>query len=149
MKRLLFIGMAAALIAGCDNPASSESKTTDSETEFVSTKTNGKWSVDRATAEELKGMKNTVENFTLLNKKKFENLPAYQEYGLLLENHINRVNTYCQLDPTSKNALCANLNKIKEQMEVLKGNDMDKSREAIKSINLLFAEIDSSFNYNN
>ncbi len=148
MKRLLFTAMIAALIAGCDNPAS-ESKTTDTETEFKSTQTDGKWSVDRATAEELKGMKNTVENFTLLNKKKFENLPAYQEYGLLLENHINRVNTYCQLDPTSKNALCANLNNIKEQMEVLKGNDMDKSREAIKAINLLFAEIDSSFNYNN
>lgn len=149
MKRLLFTGMIAALIAGCNNPAATENKTTDAETEFVSTQTDGKWSVDRATAEELKGMKNTVENFTLLNKKRFENLPAYQEYGLLLENHIDRVNTYCQLDPTSKNTLCANLNKIKEKMEVLKGNDMDKSREAIQSINLLFAQIDSSFNYNN
>ena len=106
MKRLLFTGMIAALIAGCNNPAATENKTTDAETEFVSTQTDGKWSVDRATAEELKGMKNTVENFKLLNKKRFENLPAYQEYGLLLENHIDRVILIASLTPHRK-MLCA------------------------------------------
>ena len=139
----------AVLLAACQNQSNtSATQNTENET-FVSTQTQGRWSVDRATAEELKGMKNTIENFTLLNKKKFENLPAYQEYGLLLNNHIERVTTYCRLDSKSKNALCANLNTIKQQIEILQGNDMEKSREAIAEVNKIFAEIDSSFNYNN
>jgi hypothetical protein len=150
MKGLMFLLLWSLLLAACNSNTSATSNTErNSETTFVSTQVDGKWTVDRATAEELKGMKNTIENFTLLNKKKFENLAAYQEYGILLENHINRVNTYCLLDPKTKNTLCANLNRIKEQMEILKGNDMEKSREAIKTINAIYSEIDSSFNYNN
>ncbi len=119
------------------------------EEEGQSVKVNGKWTVDRATAEELKGMKNTMENFTLLNKKKFENMKAYQEYGALLRNHIERVNTYCGLDAANKTILCKSLNNLKSKIEILEGNDMEKSREAMTELNSLFAQIDSTFNYVN
>ncbi|MCW5907616.1 MAG: hypothetical protein KIS94_07145 [Chitinophagales bacterium] len=140
----------AILLTACEN--NSGNSTTGSQREeqnFTSQNIDGKWTVDRATAEELKGMKNTLENFTLLNSKKYENLPAYQEYALLLENHIERVTTFCRLDKETKNALCKNLDRIKEQMEILKGDDMEKSHEAMEAINRIFGEIDSSFNYNN
>lgn len=146
----LVLGIAVFLLTACENNAGkSATNSLQDEQNFTSQNINGKWTVDRATAEELKGMKNTLENFTLLNKKKYENLPAYQEYALLLENHIERVTTFCRLDKQSKNALCKNLDRIKEQMEILKGDDMEKSYKAMVAINRIFAEIDSSFNYNN
>lgn len=114
---------------------------------FKSEQQNGKWTTDQATAEELKGMKNTIENFTLLNKKKFENLKAYQEFGDLMTMHIERVTQYCRLDADTRNLLCRKLETIKPEIEILHGNDMQKSKEALTRINSTIAEIDSTFNY--
>ena len=91
----------------------------------------------------------TIENFTLLNKKKFENLKAYQEFGDLMQMHVDRVTTYCKLDADTKNLLCRKLDKIKAEVQTLHGNDMEKSKEALKNINSILAEIDSSFSYMN
>lgn len=150
MKTIALLLNMVVIFTACNNNSGQFTPSSQHENEhFTSQNINGKWTVDRATAEELKGMKNTLENFTLLNKKKYENLPAYQEYALLLENHIKRVTTFCRLDKETKNTLCKNLDRIKEQMEILKGNDMEKSYEATIAINRIFAEIDSSFHYNN
>lgn len=116
---------------------------------YVAEVINGKYNTDFETAQELKGMRNTIENFTLLNKKKFENLKAYQEFGNLMEMHIERVNEYCQLDASTKSILCQKLDKMKEEVKTLQGTDMEKSKEALARINTALVEIDSTFNYSN
>ena len=150
MNRILLLAMINAfLLFSCNNSNSEDAGYAANTTEFRSEKVNNKWTLDRATAEELKGMKNTIENFTLLNKKKFENLKAYQEYGALLRNHIERVNTFCGLDAESKNVLCKNLDKFKTNIEILEGNNMEQSHKAMEQLNTLFAQIDSTYNYSN
>lgn len=147
-SRVYCIFLFALLLCACSN-SSGDRSLMETQEEFKSQKNEDKWTVDRATAEELKGMKNTMENFTLLNKKKLENLKAYQEYGLLLQNHIDRVNTYCLLDKESKNMLCKKLDKMREGIKTLEGTDMEESRVTVAELNRIFAEIDSSFNYTN
>lgn len=143
---LLFI---ALLIQGCNNKQNQISLSTFGEENFVSEQRNGKWTTDFTTAQELKGMRNTIENFTLLNKKKFENLSAYQEFGDLMQMHVDRVTTYCNLDADTKNLLCKKLDKVKAEVETFHGDDMEKSKAALKNINTILAEIDSSFSYMN
>ena len=95
-------------------------------------------------------MRNTIENFTLLsNKKKLENLKAYQEFGDLMQMHAERVTTYCRLNPETKNLLCKKLDNIKSEVQTLHGDDMQKSKAALKNINTHLADIDSSFTYMN
>ncbi len=142
---LLFTGL---LLTTCNNQTGSSS-VSEPEEAFVSKKESGKWTTDFATAQELKGMRNTIENFTLLNKKKFENLKAYQEFGDLMQMHVERVNTLCRLDPDTKNLLCKKLDSIKEEVTVLHGEDMVKSKEAVEHINTYLADIDSTFSYMN
>lgn len=91
----------------------------------------------------------TIENFTLLNRKKFENLKAYQEFGVLLQMHIDRTTAHCQLDPDTRNLLCKELDKLKAEIQTLQGTDMEKSKQAIGNINHILAGIDSSFSYMN
>lgn len=146
-NKLLGLTLFTLLLGACNSPVQNDDSS-ESKQEFKSEMINAKWTVDRGTAEELKGMKNTMVNFTLLNKR-LENLKAYQEYGLLLQNHIERVTSYCQLDKQSKNLLCKNLDKLKEDIKTLEGTDMEKSRAAVAELNRAFAEIDSSFNYTN
>lgn len=150
MKNLFFILMAAILLVSCNSSTSSDSGNSSvDDKKFVSKQTDGKWTTDFATAQELKGMRNTIENFTLLNKKKFENLNAYQEFGELMQMHADRVTTYCQLDPDTKNLLCKKLDKIKSEVKTLQGDDMEASKVALQRINSHLAEIDSSFSFMN
>lgn len=148
MKHLFIMLLTGMLLQGCNNQQN-QTTNSDSQENFTSEKKNGKWTTDFATAEELKGMHYTIENFTLLNKKKFENLKAYQEFGDLMQMHIDRVTTYCKLDTETKNMLCKKLDKIKSEVQTLHGNDMNKSKEALKNVNSVLAEIDSSFQYMN
>lgn len=116
---------------------------------FSSTQVNGKWTTDFKTAEELKVMRNTIENFTLLNKKKFENLKAYQEFGDLIAMHIERVSNNGGLDKKSKAILQSKLEKMNVEVNILHGTDMEKSKFSVKKINEALADIDSTFTYTN
>ncbi len=148
MKPIIALLTVFVMLHSCDSTPSTAEQNTDQK-KYVSEKIDGKYKTDFETAQELKGMRNTIENFTLLNKKKFENLKAYQEFGSLMEMHIDRVNEYCNLDASTKSILCKKLDKIKEEVTILQGSDMDKSKEALERINSYVTEIDSSFNYMN
>lgn len=149
MKKITALFLIGSLLQSCNNKSSKQTTTVEEEN-FTSEQRNGKWTTDFATAQELKGMHYTIENFTLLsNKKKLENLKAYQEFGDLMQMHVDRVTTYCRLDADTKNLLCKKLNKIKAEVQTLHGDDMEKSKVALKNINSHLAEIDSSFSYMN
>ncbi len=146
----VIICVAAIISTACNNSASeSAGNTEQSEENFTSEKQAGKWTTDLATSQELKGLHYTVENFTLLNRKKFENLKAYQEFGDLMQMHVDRITTYCQLDENTKSLLCKKLDKIKGEVETLQGDNMEKSKNAVSNINSILADIDSSFIYMN
>jgi len=148
MKRIIQLFIISFLLLSCNNQKS-QSVDSGSEENFTAEQKNGKWTTDLATSQELKGMHYTIENFTLLNKKKFENLKAYQEFGDLMQMHIDRITTYCKLDADTKNLLCKKLDKIKSEVQTLHGDDMEKSKGALNNINSILAEIDSSFSYMN
>ncbi len=148
MKNIIVLFIISCLLQSC-NSAQRQQNSTQEEGNFTSELKEGKYTTDFETAQELKGMRNTIENFTLLNKKKFENLKAYQEFGDLMQMHVDRVTTYCKLDADTKNLLCKKLDKIKSEVETLHGDDMVKSKEALEHINSYLEEIDSSFNYKN
>lgn len=138
------------IAAACSNTAGNDNAGTALSTEnFVAEKINGKYTVDRATSEELKVMENTVVNFTDMIKRQPKNLAAYNEYGNLLQMHIERVNNYCRLDENSKSQLCNNLNLISEKIPTLQQNDDAAAAAATAEINTLFAKIDSSFAFRN
>lgn len=148
MKNRLWLLWISLMLSSCgqlnqDGGASGDGE----EVVFQSENKAGKWTTDQSTAQELKSMRNTIENFTSLNKKKYENLKAYQEFGDLMKMHVERVNSYCRLDPDSKNRLCANINRIHEQVDILHGEDIEKSRAALQAVNRIFGEVDSAFTY--
>ena len=150
MKKIIALFLIGCLLQSCNNNVSEQPSTQQEEEDFTSEMKNGKWTTDFATAQELKGLHYTIENFTLLShKKKLENLQAYQEFGDLMQMHVDRVTTYCRLDADSKNLLCKKLDKIKTEVQTLHGGDMEKSKAALKNINSHLAEIDSSFSYMN
>ncbi len=150
MKKIIALFLISCLLHSCNNNTSEQPSTQQEDENFTSEMKNGKWTTDFATAQELKGMHYTIENFTLLsNKKKFENLKAYQEFGDLIQMHVGRITTNCHLDADSKNLLCKKLDKIKAEVQTLHGVDMEKSKGALKNINSHLAEIDSSFSYMN
>lgn len=138
-------------IAGsCSNTTGNDNSDTAQSTEnFVAEKVNGKYTVDRATSEELKVMENTVVNFTVMIKRQPNNVAAYNEYGNLLQNHIERINQYCGLDATAKTELCNNLKSIGDKVPALQQNDITAAAQATAEINTLFAKIDSSFAFRN
>ncbi len=135
------------LLWSCGSTSGSQNKNEATTEVFSQKKTNGKFSVDHATAEELKIMENTIGNFTQMIKRQPENLSAYNEYGNLLQMHIDRVNKYCRLDETSKTELCKNLNLIKEKIPQLQKGDARAASLASKDVYLLFSKIDSAFAY--
>lgn len=148
MKKLITLFLLVLLFQNCNNEQSQQPSAQEDEN-FTSERKEGKWTTDFETAQELKGMRNTIENFTLLNRKKFENLKAYQEFGDLMQMHVERVTTYCKLDPDTKNLLCKKLDKVKAEVETLHRDDMEKSKEAVANINNILADIDSAFTYMN
>lgn len=138
------------IASSCSNSAGNDTTdTTVSAENFTSEKVNGKYTVDRTTSEELKVMENTVVNFTVMIKRQPENVAAYNEYGNLLQNHIERINKYCGLDEESKTELCSNLKLISEKIPALQQNDVAAASTATAEINTLFAKIDSSFAFRN
>ena len=149
MKKLLFAVILVSALAACDNNTKDYDPAPSSPGIFKSEKVNGRMTTDFATAQELKGMRISIENFTLLNKKKFENLKAYQQFGDILQNHLDRTTASCGLDDAAKTTLCSKLDKMKPEINTLHGDDMIKSKEAVKNVNRWMAEIDSSFSYMN
>ena len=147
----VLLSAAFVFIAGsCTNSADNNNAGTAISSEnFVSEKINGKYTVDRATSEELKVMENTVENFSLMIKRQPKNTAAYNEYGNLLQNHIERINNYCGLDENSKTELCSKLKLISEKVPALQQNDAPAASTATAEINILFAKIDSTFAFRN
>ena len=149
MKKVLFTVLLLGGLTACHNNAKDDDTVQSSSATFKSQKVNGRMTTDFATAQELKGMRISIENFTLLNKKKFENLKAYQQFGDILQNHIDRTTASCGLDEDTKSSLCRQLDKMKPEINTLHGDDMIKSKGAVQNINRHMAEIDSSFNYMN
>ncbi len=142
--------MLSCTLLSCNNSQNQPNPQSEGEENFISVFKEGKYTTDFATAQELKSMHYTIENFTLLsNKKKLENLKAYQEFGDLMQMHADRITTFCRLDADTKNLLCKKVDKIKTEVQTLHGDDMEKSKAALKAINLHLAEIDSSFSYMN
>jgi hypothetical protein len=137
------------IATGCNNIAGTENSSSSATENFHSEKINGKYTLDRSTSEELKVMENTVVNFSLMIKKQPTNLAAYNEYGNLLANHVDRVTKYCGLDASAKTELCNNLNLISEKIPLLQQNDVAAAAQATNEINTLFAKIDSSFAFRN
>ncbi len=134
-------------VTACNNSQQNTPEPADSAETVQQEKVNGHWQLDRATAEELRGLSMTIENFALLNKKKFENSGAYQEFGLLLENHIKRIDTYCQLGADCKEELYQRLDSIKAELPVLSKGDMEEGKAALLRVKNIWAGIDSTFNY--
>jgi hypothetical protein len=149
MKHQLLLIIVLALLPGCGNQKPAQEETAAGQTEFISVQKNGKWTTDIVTAQDLKSLHYTIENFTVLNKRKFENLPAYQEFGSLLKQQTEQITEKCALDPTTKNMLCSELNKIKTEADVLQGKDITEARLSLGRINAIMARIDSLFNYQN
>jgi hypothetical protein len=149
MKNIIALFILTCLLQSCSNERGQEASIQE-ERNFTSEMKDGKLTTDFSTAQELKSMRNTIENFTLLsNKKKLENLKAYQQFGDLLQMHTERVTKHCRLDADSKNLLCKKLDKVKSEVQTLHGDDMEKSKAALKNVNAHLAEIDSSFSYMN
>lgn len=138
-----------SLLNACNSDEKATTQTESSAETFKPEKINGKLTTDFATAQEMKSLHYTIENFTLLNKKKFENLKAYQQFGDMMQIHIDRITASCRLDHDSKALLCRKLDKIKTEINTLHGDDMAKSKEAVKNINLYLTQIDSTFHYMN
>ncbi len=134
---------------GCNEDAKTKNSSSATNENFVSEKINGKYTVDRSTSEELKVMENTIVNFSLMIKRQPNNLAAYNEYGNLLKNHIERTTKYCGLDKDSKTTLCNNLNLIRERIPALQKNDVSAAAQASNEIYSLFSKIDSSFAFRN
>lgn len=151
MRNLIFMALLISVLMGCNQQQSGSSISPEEglKDSFKSENKNGKHTTDFETAQELISMRFTIENFTLLNKKKFENLKAYQEFGDLMQMHIERITRFCKLDVDTKNLLCKKLEGITKEVEILHGNDMEKSKEALGKINYSLSQIDSTFNYSN
>jgi hypothetical protein len=151
MRNLIFMALLISVLMGCNQQQSGSSISPEEglKDSFKSENKNGKHTTDFETAQELISMRFTIENFTLLNKKKFENLKAYQEFGDLMQMHIERITRFCKLDVDTKNLLCKKLEGITKEVEILHGSDMEKSKEALGKINYSLGQIDSTFNYSN
>jgi hypothetical protein len=147
--KIVLLPLLVFCFSSCNHSEASENGLITKEETFSSTQVNGKWTTDFKTAEELKVMRNTIENFTLLNKKKFENLKAYQEFGDLMAMHIERVSNNCGLDEKSKVILQSKLERMNVEVNILHGSDMEKSKLSIKKVNEALADIDSTFSYTN
>ena len=147
--KIVLLPLLLFFFSSCNHSEASENGLITKEEIFSSTQINGKWTTDFKTAEELKVMRNTIENFTLLNKKKFENLKAYQEFGDLIAMHIERVLNNCGLDEKPKEILQAKLEKLNAEVKILQGTDMGKSKLSVKKVNEALAAIDSTFTYTN
>jgi len=87
--KIVLLPLLVFCFSSCNHSEASENGLITKEETFSSTQVNGKWTTDFKTAEELKVMRNTIENFTLLNKKKFENLKACQTLGKLLDSQTS------------------------------------------------------------
>lgn len=148
-KSALLICCSIFIAIGCNDFAGTKNNSSATTENFVSEKINGKYTVDRSTAEELKVMENTIVNFSLMIKRQPNNLAAYNEYGNLLRNHIERTTKYCGLDRDSKTLLCNNLNLISERVPSLQKNDVAAAAQASNEIYSLFSKIDSSFAFRN
>lgn len=148
MKLCVVVLLLTLLLAGCkhDSPMSAKAFNDAGEV-FVQGKIDNKWQVDRATAEELRGMGMTIDNFWLLNKKKFENSGAYQEFGLLLENHISRIDAYCALSGDCKRDLYVRLDSIKAEVPILSTGELEKGKAALLRIKNVWAGVDTAFSY--
>ncbi len=103
--------------------------------------------VDVAAAQERTSMHMSVENFTLLNKKKYENLGAYQQFGDILQMHVDRMTGICDADQELKSKLTGALDRIRAEITILHGADMAQSKAAVHEVNLQMAQIDSTFDH--
>ena len=146
MAIIIGTGLVFTSCNGCSASSEEQSGKTELQEGFHSSNVNGKWTIDRNTAMELRAMQSSIENFSLLIKKQPQNLDAYKVYGDLLQNHVNRTVTYCSLDNNAKTLLCKDLDKIKAQIELMQREDIAQARQANLRINALFTEIESTFN---
>lgn len=137
------------VLYACNNvPQNQSTNNNETKDNYEQSRLNGKWQMDLITSQELKGMAMTIDNFALLNKKKFENNKAYQEFGLLLENHLKRIEDYCTLNNCCKQDLNTKLEVIKTELPALSTGDKGQGKAALERIKTAWAQVDSSFIYN-
>ncbi|MFN8310527.1 MAG: hypothetical protein U0T73_11235 [Chitinophagales bacterium] len=117
--------------------------------DFMSGITDGQYRIDLKTAEELRSMQNTVENFTLLNKKKFEHVEAYQEFGELLQLQMARILENGNLRGNCRSVLESELRIIQQELPVFAGKDTARSKQALIRVNKTMAVMDSTFKFLN
>ncbi len=146
--RLIPVLLLFLLAFSCGAPSGDNAPAAEEDTgTFQAARVNGKWTADPSTAEELRGLHYTIENFTLLNKKKFENLKAYEEFALLLRNHVDRINKYNRLGKEAEQELFLRLEPLKKEIEVIGGSSVEQSRISLKKINGIMNGIDSLYIY--
>lgn len=149
MKSLYITIIFTISLQACNLKQPSQESGSNGSESFRSELVNGKYTTDFNSAQELKGLRNTVENFTLLNKKKLENDAAYREFGELLMMHIDRINTYCVLEGEGKEILHQHLEKLAQEAQKLKADKSTDYRLALQQVNSILSNIDSTFNYMN
>jgi hypothetical protein len=148
VKLILIVILVSSILQSC-NIAETDSSPAGiaQEQNFESKKIDGRWTVDKGTAMELRAMQSTIENFNLLITEQPQNLPAYQGYAIILQNHIDRTVTYCSLDKNTRSVLCKDLDKLREQISAINKGDIGQAREASKNINLIFKGLNDYFNF--
>lgn len=94
--------------------------------------------------EVLRNLDNTVDNFLQLNKKKYENQKAYHEFADLVTMQLNKfIELTKDLDCYPKHEKY--IHDIHNNLTVLKGNNLEKSKQASLEIGKIFREWKKEF----
>ena len=147
MKKNLYLFAFFLVFFSCTNREVSPGAGTETIEKFSSKKENGRWTTNSAMAEQLRAMDATLENFTLLNKKKYENLKAYQQFASFFMDHVNLLRSVPLDDGEARNSLYAKLDSLEAQSKIMLGSDMNASSTALKVTNSVFSQIRSAFNF--
>ncbi|MCB9252111.1 MAG: hypothetical protein H6605_06560 [Flavobacteriales bacterium] len=113
--------------------------------DFISEMENGKWTLDNSSSEELRILYNTVDNFTRLNSKKYESKKAYEEFGYLLEMHVERIKKYSLLEKEAGAIFFKKVAKIEKEIPKFKKGGIEACRRSLKYINSILEEINTAF----
>lgn len=102
------------------------------------------FSVDANTREQLYILHHTVENFTLLNSRKYENIAAYHQFADLLEMQLATILKDEKLSQPAGENITRYLRDIQQQIGVLRGENMIKCKESIALINKDLQALDTN-----
>lgn len=147
MNKLLALIVFVLFLISCHPDASISDKERGSNDKFHSEYRLGQWTTDPATKEELRAIYSTIDNFSQLNKRKFENLKAYQEFGSLLQSHTETIKSNRDLTGESQEILLKKISMMEKQLRIFGDTSLTGSRMALDTIQIIFSEIDSTFEF--